>query len=99
MSPLLLDSTQLIQMNMGELTLTEFTMHFLLKLTQVISLTFHTLITTISTTAAPQWVPNCCMVLQLEMFVQGLCVERDKISGYSFSFNTLFSTWQQTEEY
>ena len=39
------------------------------------------------------------MVLQLEMFVQGLCVESDKISAYSFSFNTLFSTWQQTEEY
>ena len=39
------------------------------------------------------------MVLQLQMFMQGSCVERDKTSGFSFSFKTLFSTWQQTKEY
>ena len=41
------------------------------------------LVTTISTTEAPHWVPNCCMVLHEQMFVQGLCVERNKTSGFT----------------
>ena len=53
MSPLSLDSTQLVQMTRCELTITRFTAHLM----EVILLIFSTLITTISTTGAPHWTP------------------------------------------
>ena len=59
---------------------------------------FHMLITIISTTGAPDWVPNCCMVLHEQMFMQGACVQRNKTSGLT-ALILYLALENETEEY
>ena len=68
---------QFIQMTIGRFSLTRFTAHYLSSCvadpSHIGNHYFYY--------RSPHWVPNCCMVLSEQMFVQGPCVERNKTSG------------------